>query len=78
MRGALNRNEAMDDSRRRRIVKNACWVLLALGVLAFVCSVVARLLPAHQLFGSLPVSWWRLAMVLAVFAIALKVVDAKE
>ena len=59
-------------------MKNACWVLLALGVLAFVCSVVARLLPAHQLFGSLPVAWWRLAVALAVFAIALKVIDGKE
>ncbi len=56
-------------------MKNACWVLLGLGVLALLCSVVAKLLPAQHLFGSLPVAWWRLAIALAVFAIALKVVD---
>ena len=59
-------------------MKNACWVLLALGVLAFLCSVGAKLLPAQHLFGFLPIAWWRLAMALGVFAIALKIVGGKE
>ena len=59
-------------------MKNACWVLLGLGVLAFLCSVGAKLLPAHQLFGFLPIAWWRLAMALAVFAMALKIVGRDD
>ena len=56
-------------------MRNACWILLALGALAFLCSVGAKVLPAHHLLGFLPIAWWRLAMVLAVLAIALKIVS---
>lgn len=59
-------------------MKNACWVLLALGVLAFLCSVGAKVLPAQHLFAFLPIAWWRLAMILAVLAIAFKIVSGVE
>jgi hypothetical protein len=55
-------------------VKYACWILLALGLLALLCSIIANVLPSHHLLGYLPIAWWRLATALGLFAIALKVV----
>ena len=59
-------------------MKNACWVLLALGALSFLCSIGAKVLPAHHLLSFLPIAWWRLAIAFAVLAMALKIVSGEE
>ena len=74
----MNWNGGTDALKRRYIVKTACQVLLGIGVLAFLCSIAAKLSPAHHLFGFLPIALWRVAMAFAVIAIALKVVDGEK
>jgi hypothetical protein len=55
-------------------MKMACWALLVLAALALLCSIGGKLLSPQHLFGFLPSAWWRLAMALAVFAMAVKIV----
>ena len=55
-------------------MKTACWVLLVLAALALLCSIGAKVLSPQHLFGFLPGAWWKLAMALAVFAMAVKIV----
>ncbi len=55
-------------------MKTASWILLVLGAIALLGSVGGKLLPSQHLFGHLPSAWWRLAMALVVFAMALKIV----
>jgi hypothetical protein len=56
-------------------MKRACWTLFAVSVVLFLAAVYSKLMgPAHFLFGYPAVSWWRSAMALAIYAMALKIV----
>jgi hypothetical protein len=56
-------------------MKRACWTLFAVSVVLFLAAVYSKLLgPDHFVFGYTAISWWRSAMALAIYAMALKIV----
>jgi len=58
-------------------MKIAAWVLLAVSGLFFVFGVAARFLPTVTILGQPPLTYWRGAMALAIYAIALKIFRAE-
>jgi hypothetical protein len=54
----------------RLFMRNVCWALFLLSVLAFLLGVFAKF-AVFQPFGFLPVAWWRAAMGLALYALVL-------
>jgi hypothetical protein len=59
-------------------VKIVCWLLFALSVLTLLVGVYSKFAGAtHQVLGSVPSAWWRAAMALAIYAIALKLLGTE-
>lgn len=55
-------------------MKNACWTLFSISVVLLLAGVYSKLMgPEHFLFGFTAVSWWRISMALAVYAMAIKI-----
>ena len=56
-------------------MRMVCWVLLGLSALLFLLGVYSKFagLGSHVM-GFAPVAWWRAAMALAIYSIALKMV----
>ena len=60
-------------------MKRASWTLFAVSVVLLLASVYSKLLgPAHFLFDYPAVSWWRISMALAVYAMALKILGSES
>ncbi len=59
-------------------MKSPWGVLLALSALALLLSIGGKLVPAQHLLGFLPGAWWKLAMALAVLAMAGEIVVGKK
>jgi hypothetical protein len=54
-------------------MKMIAWSLLAVSVLCFVLGVAARYVETITIFGQPPITYWRGAMALALYAVALKI-----
>ena len=54
-------------------MKNAYWILFVVSVLLFVLGVLARFPGPWNPFGQSPGTYWRGAMAMVIYAIALKV-----
>jgi len=60
-------------------MKNVCWGLFALSVLAFLLGVISKIAgPGAWILAFEPVAWWRAAMALVVYAIALRTLGGPE
>lgn len=60
------------------LMKTACWILLALSALLFVVGASSRLLGQWDTFGLAPGTYWRGAMGLVIYAIALKLLATER
>ncbi len=58
-------------------MKAAAWLLLFLSILLFVLGVVARFPATHTICGQPPLSYWRGAMGLGLYAIALRMLGSE-
>jgi len=60
-------------------VKIACWALFGLSVLALLIGVYSKFAgPTHMVLGWVPSAWWRAAMALVIYAIALKMLGTER
>ena len=59
-------------------MKATCWTLFSLSVLLFVLGVVSRYAGPWDSLGYGPVTYWRGAMGLVIYAIALKILGANN
>lgn len=57
-------------------MRNLCWLLIAMAAVAF--GVGTAIAFAHQEFLLPPVGYWRGAVGFLLFAIALRLMDARE
>ena len=60
-------------------MKNVCWGLFGLSVLAFLLGMISKIAgPGAWMLGYEPVAWWRAAMALLMYAIGLQIVAGDE
>jgi hypothetical protein len=57
-------------------MRNLCWLLIAVAAAAFAVGTATAF--AHQEFLLQPVGYWRGAVGFLLFAIALRMMDARE
>jgi hypothetical protein len=54
-------------------MKNVCWVLFGVSVVLFLIGVYSKFVGLGSfVMGYAPVGWWRAAMALVIYAMALK------
>jgi len=58
-------------------MKAAAWLLFCLSVLLFVLGVASRFTGTMTIFGQPPLTFWRGAMGMVLYAIALKVIGTE-
>ena len=54
-------------------MKNACWSLFGLSVVVFLIGSISKL-TGNDILDIWPVAWWRAAMALVIYAMALKII----
>ncbi len=59
-------------------MKATCWILFSLSVLLFVLGFVSRYAGPWDSLGQVPGTYWRGAMGLVIYAIALKILGANK
>jgi hypothetical protein len=60
-------------------MKMACWILFGFSVLLLACGVYSVFAgQEYFLLGLRPAAWWRAAMAMVIYAIALRLIGGEE